>query len=139
SATSTIASGMKIATVKKRFSIGVSMRRRPPSIVFVFGVQPFTQFLAGLEERHPLLLDLNGFPSARVASHPRRSVLYRKRAESTQLDAVACRQRLGDLVKDRVDDVFDVAQKKMRIAIGDALHQLGLDHRVAPPLTTFGY
>ena len=46
----------------------------------------------------------------------RRAVLDRKRAEAAQLDPIAVRQRLGDLVEDRADDVLDVPQEQMRIA-----------------------
>ncbi|SJM35519.1 hypothetical protein BQ8482_80153 [Mesorhizobium delmotii] len=95
-------------------------------------VQPFTQFLAGLEERHPFLLDLDGFAGARVAAGAGGAVFHRESTETAQLDPVAFGKRVGDLVENRADDVFDVAQKKVRVACGDDLHKFGFDHEKAP-------
>jgi len=39
---------------------------------------------------------------------------------------------MRDLVEDRVHDVFDVAQIKMRITFCDALNEFRLDHFFAP-------
>ena len=49
-----------------------------------------------------------------------------------KFDAVAVGKRIGDLFEDRADDVFDVAQKQMRISCGDDLHEFGFDHKSDP-------
>src|SRR5204863_3617645 len=92
-------------------------------------VQPLAHFLAGLEERHGLLIHRHMRTGTRIASRARRTVLDRERPEAAQLDAVAARERRGDLAEHRVDDVLDVALVEMRVLRGDALHQLRLDHR----------
>src|SRR5262249_23293401 len=78
-------------------------------------VQPLAHFLAGLEERHALLIDGNARARARVASFARRPALHREGPEATQLHAIAVRQGIGDLVEDGVDDVFHVALVQVRI------------------------
>src|SRR5204862_1050007 len=96
-------------------------------------VQPLAHFLAGLEERHMLLLDGDMRAGARIAPGARRAVLYREGAEAAQLDAVAMRQRRDDLAEDRVDDVLDVTLVKMRVLRRDSLDEFRLDHRCGRP------
>ena len=69
-----------------------------------------------------------GGAGARVAADARRAMLDREGAEAAQLDPIAARQRLDDLVEDDVDDALDVAMEQMRIGGGDLLDELGLDH-----------
>src|SRR5262249_4677385 len=95
-------------------------------------VEALAHFLAGLEERHALLLDGDVRSRARIASGPGRAMLDRKRAEAAQLDAVAPGQRRNDLAQDGVDDVLDVALVKMRVLPRDTLDELRLDHRMPP-------
>src|SRR5918995_4727627 len=83
------------------------------------GVEPLAQFLAGLEEGHPLLLDLDRIAGARVAAGAGRPVLDRERAETAQFDAVAVRKRIGDLIEYGADNVFDIPQEKVRITCGN--------------------
>src|SRR5215468_7304891 len=92
-------------------------------------VQPLTHFLAGLEERHRLLVDRDMRAGARVAAGAGGAILDRERAEAAQLDPIAARHGGGDLAEDGVDDVFDVALVEMRVLRRDALHELGFDHR----------
>jgi hypothetical protein len=60
-------------------------------------VQSLAHFLAGLEERHRLLVHRHMRAGARIASGARRAVLDRERAEAAQLDPVAARERRRDL------------------------------------------
>src|ERR1700744_3306522 len=77
-------------------------------------IKPLAHFLAGLEERHALLIDRNVLASARVAGGPRRTFLDREFAKPAQLDAIAPRHRGDDLIEKGVDDVFDFALIQMR-------------------------
>src|SRR5579862_7543582 len=52
-------------------------------------IEPLAHFLAGLEERHALLIDGYMGAGARIAAGARRTLLHRERAEAAQLDAVA--------------------------------------------------
>src|SRR4051794_13143900 len=105
-----------------------SLRRR------LVAVEPLAHLLAGLEERHALLVDRDMRAGARVAAGACRSALYRKGAKAAQLHPIALRQRADDFVEDRVDDVLDVALVEVRVLRRDALYQFGLDHRSAAPL-----
>ena len=76
-------------------------------------VEPLAQVLAGLEERHELLGHRDRGAGARVAADAGRAVLDGEGAEAPELDAVAARQRIDDLVEDDVDDALDVAVIEM--------------------------
>src|SRR5665647_2768650 len=91
-------------------------------------VQALAHFLAGLEERHRLLVDRDMRAGARIAAGARWPVLDREGAEAAQLDAVTLRHGIGDLAEDGVDDVLDVALIEVGVLGGNALDQLGLDH-----------
>src|ERR1043166_5462153 len=60
-------------------------------------IQPLTHFLAGLEKRHRFLVDGHMRSGPRISARSRRSMLHRKGAETTQLDAVAFGHGTGDL------------------------------------------
>src|SRR6188508_2727814 len=96
-------------------------------------VEPLAHLLAGLEERHGLLLHRYVRSGAGIAAGPRRAVLDRKSAEAAQFDAVAARHRRDDLAENGIDDVFDVALVEMRVLRRYALHELGFDHRCCRP------
>src|SRR5436305_3903674 len=91
-------------------------------------VQPLAHFLAGLEERNALLVDRHMRAGARIAPRARRAVLYRKRAETAQFDAVAARQCGDDFIENGVDDVLDIPLVEVRVVLGDALDEFGFDH-----------
>src|SRR4051812_35446025 len=107
-----------------------ALGRRDRNSVPVF-VEALAHFLAGLEERHRLLVDGDMRAGARIAARARRTMLHRERAETAQFDTVTARHRRRDLGQNRVDDVLDVALIKMRILGGDALDQFRLDHVAA--------
>src|ERR1700691_3788467 len=95
---------------------------------FARAIEPLAHFLAGLEERHALLIDGDMRAGARIATGARRALLHRKGAEAAQLDAVAAPHGGDDLAKDGVDDVLNVALVQMWVLFGDALNQFRLDH-----------
>src|SRR5262249_32817294 len=98
-------------------------------------IEPLAHFLAGLEERHRLLLHRDVGAGPPVAARPRPAALSGGGAEAAQLDPVAGRHGRDDLPEKGVDDVFHVALVEMRVLRRDALHELGLDHRCCPGLT----
>src|SRR3954451_2024666 len=74
----------------------------------IVAVQPLAHFLAGLEERHALLVDRNMGAGARIAARTCRTMLDRESAETAQFHAVTTRQRSHDLIENRVHDVLHV-------------------------------
>ena len=98
----------------------------------IIAVQPLAHFLAGLEERHALLVDRDMGAGPRVAARPRWTMLDREGAKTTQFDPVAARERSHDLVEDRVHDVLDVPLVEVRVVLGNALNEFGFDHQGRP-------
>src|SRR5262249_46319543 len=122
-ATSTIASGTRINAVTSLRSIVLIKASSDQA------VEPLAHFLAGLEERHRLLLHRHVGAGPGVAPGAGRAVLDRESAEAAQLDAIAARHRRDDLAENGVDDVLHVALVEMRVLRGNALDELGFDHR----------
>src|ERR1700689_2775788 len=91
-------------------------------------IEPLAHLLAGLEERHALLIDGNMGAGARIAAGARRALLHGERTEAAQLHAVAARHRRDDLAQDGVDDLLDVTLVKVRILLGNTLHEFRFDH-----------
>src|SRR3979409_960165 len=94
-----------------------------------FPVQALAHFLAGLEERHALLVDRHMRAGARIAAGAGGAMLHRERTETAQLDPVAAGQRGDDLIENRVHDVLDIPLIEMRVVLGDTLNEFGFDHR----------
>src|SRR4029077_1808434 len=86
-------------------------------------VETLTHFLAGLEERHMLLVDRDMSAGTRGAPGARRTLLDRKRAEAAHRHAVTACQCGDDFAQDGVDDVLDVALIKMRVLRSDTLNE----------------
>src|SRR5258705_3673185 len=119
------ASGTKTTMSMKRLNIKFPVDRRPvvrPVWRLFAAIQPLTQFLAGLEERYPFLLDLDGFAGARIAAGAGGAVLHRKGSENPQFDAGSFGKGVSDLVGNSADDVFGVALEKMPVARGNDLY-----------------
>lgn len=117
-----------------------AVRPKSPDLALSLGgrwglVEALAHLLAGLEERHGLSGYRNLRSGARVPADPCLPVFDRKRPEAAELDAVAARQRRGDLIEDGIDDLLDVPEIKMRVAIGNPLYKLGFDHQ--PPANRF--
>src|SRR5262249_15841717 len=117
-----IASGTRNSAVRMLWSMTSGAR----------AIEPLAHFLAGLEERHRLLVHRDVGAGPRVAAGPRRAVLDGEGSKAPQLDPVAARHRRDNLAENGVDDVFHVALVEMRVLRRDALHELGLDHRCRP-------
>src|ERR1700722_5500315 len=98
-------------------------------------VQPLTHFLSGFEKRHALLVDRHMRAGARIASGPRRAMLYRKRTETTQLDPITPCERRDDLIENRIHNVLHIPLIEMRVVFGDPLNKFGFDHRDWDPVT----
>src|SRR5882672_1070442 len=81
----------------------VTPSRYPGTTARLF-IQPLAHFLAGLEERHRLLVDRHMRAGARIAAGAGRAMLDREGPEAAQLDAVATRERGRDLAEHRIDD-----------------------------------
>src|SRR6185503_20591856 len=117
--------GYKIVKSKKRLRAGLGRA--------VVAIQPLAHFLAGLEERHALLVDRHMRAGAWIAACARRAMLDRESAEAAQLDTVAARQGRHDLVENRVHNVLHIPLIEVRVVLGDALNKFGFDHRSWDP------
>src|SRR5262245_43442467 len=127
SSTMMIASGARTSAASSLRIIAGHPWRRTPGRSTV-AVQALAHLLAGLEERHGLLVHRDAGAGARVTAFARRPFLDRERPEAAQLDAIAARQGGGDLAEDGVDDILDVPLVKVRILRRDPLNELGFDH-----------
>src|SRR6188768_1319609 len=83
---------------------GLHPTQRAPGLVV--RVEPVAQLFARLEEGHEFLSNGNRIARARIAALTRSAMLDGEGAEATQLDAVALRKRVDDLVKHDVDDAL---------------------------------
>ena len=93
-------------------------------------IDPLAQFLAGLEERHRLLVHRHRLAGARVAPGPGVAPLHREGAEAAQLHPLAARQRAGDLIEDRRHDQLDIGAPQMRVAGGKFRDEFRFGHAV---------
>jgi len=91
-------------------------------------IKALVHFLARLEVRHVLLIDSDEGAISRIATVPRRAVSHAERTKPTQFHAVAACHRRNDFSENGVDDLFSVAQKKVRVLCQDALGKFGFDH-----------
>ena len=104
--------------------IAFGRSQKPVALDRAWPVEPLPHFLAGLEERHRLLVDRDMSPGTWIAASPRWSVLHRKGTKAAEFDAVPFGHRASDLTKDRVDDVLDVTLIQMWVLGGNALDEL---------------
>src|SRR5688572_7481464 len=94
-------------------------------------VDQFPQSLADLEERDPLLRHVDRAPRLGVAPLAGVAMPDPEAAEATKLDLVTFRERVGDVVEDRVDDGLGLLLRQ----IGEPRHfvdQIGFRHRPTP-------
>lgn len=99
----------------------IAFRWEPETLDRTRPIEPLTHFLARLEKRHRLLIDSNMGAGARVPACSGRPVLYREGAEAAEFDSIALCHCAGDLAKDCVDDVLNVALIEMRVLARNAL------------------
>jgi len=76
-------------------------------------VDAFPKFLAHLEEGNAFFLDRHDITGPGITPRPSRPFAGKKSSEAPQFDPVSPRKRRPDLVKDRMNDTFDIAGKKM--------------------------
>src|SRR5262245_43645913 len=84
-------------------------RRRRPS-----RVDELAQALADLEERDPLLGDVDGAAGLGVAAFAGIAMTDTEAAEAPQLDLVPFGESVGDVVEDRVDDRLRLLLRQVR-------------------------
>src|SRR6266852_4096501 len=108
---------------------GAQRRFTPPR--GASAVDELAQSLSYLEERYSLLRNVDARPGLGIAALARVPVTDPEAPEAPKLDLVALRQRVGDVVEDRVDDRF-------RLFLGEArdlrnlVDQVGFGHRLLP-------
>src|SRR5215510_12586683 len=94
-------------------------------------VDELAQSLSYLEERDPLLGDVDARSGLGIAALSRVAVTDPEAPEASKLDLVALRQRVGDVVEDRVDDRFRLFLGQAR-DLRDLVDQVGFRHRLLP-------
>src|ERR1700683_1573749 len=99
-------------------------------------IEALAHFFTGLEERCQFLGHRNLVAGARIAASAGLALFGRECTKAAQLDALAARKSIRDLAENCVDDVFNVALIKMRIAGRHALDEFRLDHRMSPTRKT---
>jgi glutathione S-transferase len=82
-------------------------------------IDPFAQLFARLEERRHLRGDGYSLAGAWIAPIGGIAPPHREGAKTAQLDAIAARQRIGDLVKYHRHDQLNSRLPKMRMAGGE--------------------
>ena len=106
---------------------------RQISAKFGEGVSAVTGFIhcsakirTGLELRHVLFFDLNGFTGSRVAANTSSPLIQRKRTEATDFDTTAFGQRLNDSLENRVDGSFSFLGVQGSAFGGNVINQFRL-------------
>jgi hypothetical protein len=90
-------------------------------------------FPPGPKEWDGLLSDRHSGAGARITAGIGSSFARRKHAEAADFDPVSAAQGRIDRAQYSLDETFYVALVEMRILRGDAVDELGFDHRVVPP------
>src|SRR5213593_3126018 len=108
---------------------GAQRRFTPPC--GASAVDELAQSLSHLEERHSLLRDVYARPGLRIPALPGVPVTDPEAPKAPKLDLVALRQRIGDVVEDRVDDCFGLFLGKAR-DLRNLVYQVGFGHRLLP-------
>src|SRR5262249_20454298 len=108
---------------------GAQRRFTPPGAASA--VDELAQSLSYLEERHPLLRDVDTRPGFGIAALARVAVADPEAAEASKLDLVALRQRIRNVVEDRVDDCFRLLLGQAR-DLRNLVDQVGFRHRLLP-------
>src|SRR2546429_8159022 len=106
---------------QRRFTLGGESSR----------VDELAQSLSDLEERDPFLGDVHARPGLGVAALARVPVTDTEAPEPPQLDLVTLRQRVGDVVEDRVDDRLGFLLGQVR-DLRDFVEQVCFGHRRLP-------
>ena len=80
----------------------------------------------GLELRHVLFFDLNGFTGSRITTNSGGTFIQRKRTEATDFDTTAFGQRLNDSLENRVDGSFSFLGVQGSAFGGNVINQFRL-------------
>src|SRR5215813_4348809 len=94
-------------------------------------VDELAQSLSYLEERHPFLGDVDARSGLGIAALSRVAVADPEAPEAPKLDLVPLRQRVGDVVEDRIDDRFRLLLGQAR-DLRNLVDQVGFRHRLLP-------
>src|SRR3954451_4784257 len=92
-------------------------------------IEPAKHLSAHLEGRDYLLRHRDYRAATRISSGACAAPLGREHAEAAHFNPVPLRQRIGDRVQDRIDDVCRVLLVEVRVLLGDLQDEFGLDHR----------
>jgi hypothetical protein len=95
-------------------------------------IEQFADFLARLKGGHVLFRHQDVVAGTGVAPRPRPALLGQENSEPAELDPIETRERVGNFVEYRVNDILDVALIQMWIASDEPLHHFGLNQD-APP------
>src|SRR5438093_2136671 len=96
-------------------------------------VDELSQSLAYLEERHTFLRNVHARPGFGIAALPRVPVTDPEAPKTPELDLVALRQCVGNIVEDRVDDRFRLLLGQAR-DLRNLVDQVGFGYRLLPSL-----
>ncbi|MHC2434360.1 hypothetical protein ACVMB0_001735 [Bradyrhizobium sp. USDA 4451] len=125
-------SGISLSSIRL-LSVGFGRVDLGGSRLGLVAIETLAHFLAGLEERHALLIDWHMLAGTRIAAGARRAMLHRECAETAQLDTVATRQRRDDFIENRIHNILDIPLIEVRVVLGDTLNKFGFDHRKWDP------
>jgi hypothetical protein len=114
---------MSMAGTNPAITIAFRQSKEPEALDRIRPIEPFAHFLARFEKRHRLLVDCNMGAGTRVPPGTGRPVLDREGSKAPQFDSVALCHCGGDLAKDGVDDILNVALIEMGILGRNTLNE----------------
>src|SRR5438874_1852478 len=109
---------------------GAQRRFTPPAKPS--SVHELAQALADLEERNALLRNVHAGAGLGIPALARVAMTDPEAAESPQLHLVALRERIGDVVEDRVDDGLRLLLREIG-ELGDLVDQIRFRHHRLRP------
>jgi hypothetical protein len=112
-----------MAGTNPAMTIAFRQSTEPEALHRIRPVKPLAHFLARFEKRHRLFVDRNMGAGTRVPPGTGWPVLDRESAEAAQFNSVTLRHCSGDLAKDGVDDILNVALIKMGILARNTLNE----------------
>jgi hypothetical protein len=92
------------------------------------GVQAGLHPFPGLESRDELVADRHRLSGFGITTRSGRARLHREDPKATKLHPITGHQGIRDPTQDGVHDRLDVSLVKVRVLLGDAEDQFGLDH-----------
>jgi hypothetical protein len=95
-------------------------------------VQTLAELFTGLEIGNLFLADRDRITRTRVATDTCITLFDRKGTKTAKLDPVSAGKRVGDFVKDRCNNPFDVSLIEMRIQLSKPGNQFRFRHFQAP-------